>query len=298
MTLPVTDIRSNHQDQIAHAIKVLGRSKDRIAVFVELHRGKKRIKTVTELSRLTRLSRKRVLEEAKKLDHKQIIKQTKRNGDIAYERDDFYYAQKRQILSLVKNSKKFKQFPTKYSPRIPSVKVSISAPKSLVRTATITVDDIESFAKVRKIKTAPSSLSMLEKRFKRGIQLIIREPGSFKDWGGENSDLYTTRLKINGARHSSALAFKGKATRGVLTPARMGKNGDQIQRLFVEDAEVYIVQYGQRIAPSVLQQMAVYAQAKSLTTGKKIFYGIIDGYDSSRIVAAYPKLFKSAPHKM
>lgn len=291
-TLSVTDIRSNPQDQIAHAVKVLGRSKDRIATFVALHHSKKRVKTVTEIARLTGLPRKRVLEECKKLEHEQIVKQTKRNGDLAYERDGFYYAQKRQILSLVKNSKKFEQFPTKYSPKSSSIKISVTLPKSLLRTATITVDAIDSFAKVRSIKTAPTSISMLENRFKLGIQSIIGETGSFKDWGGESSDLYTTRLKIKGVRHSSAIAFKGKATKGVLTPARMGKNGDQIQRLFTEDAEVFIVQYGQKIASSVLHQMAVFAQAKSLSTGKKIFYGIIDGHDSSRIITAYPAAFK------
>jgi hypothetical protein len=43
----------------------------------------------------------------------------------------------------------------------------------------------------------------------------------------------------------------------------MGKNADQIQRLFIEDADVFLQQYGGQIANSVIQQMATYAQAKS-----------------------------------
>jgi hypothetical protein len=133
---------------------------------------------------------------------------------------------------------------------------------------------------------------MGENKFKVGVQRIVGQGGNFKDWGGETSDLFTTKLKVKGSRKAAAFAFKGKGLKGVLTPARMGKNGDQIQRLFIEDADVFLLQYGGTIAPSVTQQMATYAQSKSLTTGRLIRYGIIDGADSARLVAAYPKAFK------
>jgi hypothetical protein len=71
----------------------------------------------------------------------------------------------------------------------------------------------------------------------------------------------------------------------------MGKNGDQIHRLFQEDADIFLVQYGEQIANSVIQQMAVYAQVKSIATGRTIFYGTINGQDSAALVAAYPKAF-------
>lgn len=292
MTLPVTDVRSNPQDQIAHAANVVGRSKDRLAVFLEVHRGRKRIKTATEIADATGLKRKRVLEEAKKLVHKQILKQTERDGDVAYERDGFYYAHKRQIVGLAANPKKLKDFPTKYSPRSAGPRVVINAPKALVRTKPITIDDIGSLSRVKRVKQAPATLTMREADFKRGIQKILREPGKFKDWGGETSDLYTTRLRIQGRRHSAAIAFKGRGRQGLLTPGRMGKNGDQIQRLFMEDADVFLVQYGEQIAPTVIQQMAVFAQAKSLATGRVIVYGTIDGHDSARIAQAYPREFE------
>jgi hypothetical protein len=71
----------------------------------------------------------------------------------------------------------------------------------------------------------------------------------------------------------------------------MGKNGDQIQRLYIEDADVFLLQYGGQTAPSVIQQMAAYAQNKSLATGRLIRYGTLDGGDSARLVAAYPTAF-------
>jgi hypothetical protein len=41
-----------------------------------------------------------------------------------------------------------------------------------------------------------------------------------------------------------------------------------------------------------MQQMAIDAQNKSLATGRLICYGTIDGQDSSKLVAAYPKAFR------
>ena len=55
------------------------------------------------------------------------------------------------------------------------------------------------------------------------MKRIIGETGRFKDWGGETSDLYTTRLRVGGGRKAAAFGFKGKGLTGVLTPARMGK---------------------------------------------------------------------------
>jgi TIR domain-containing protein len=98
MTIAVTDVRGTADHQIAVAAQALGQSSQRRAVFREIHSGKKRIKTVEEIARATALPRKRVLEEAVKLVHKQIIKKTKRDGDTAYERDNFYYVNLKEIF--------------------------------------------------------------------------------------------------------------------------------------------------------------------------------------------------------
>ena len=155
----------------------------------------------------------------------------------------------------------------------------------------ITVDEIDTFRKVRHVKANTHPNPMPEARFKRGIQRILGERGRFKDWGGERNDLLTTRLVLKGKRRAAAFAFKGPGLRGILTPGRMGKNGDQIHRLFNSAAEVFLVQYWNQIAESVLEQMEEFAKAKSVSDGKEIFFGVIDGQDSNRIITAYPKSF-------
>jgi hypothetical protein len=72
----------------------------------------------------------------------------------------------------------------------------------------------------------------------------------------------------------------------------MGKNGDQIPRLFKEPGDVFLVQHWREIKPSILELMSVYACDKSSQTGKPVFYGIIDGQDSERIRIAYRSSFR------
>jgi hypothetical protein len=104
MTLSVTDVRSGADRQIDEAAKAIGQSSQRRAIFREIHSGKKRIKTVQEIADATALPRKRVLEEAVKLAHKQIITKTKRDGDTAYQRDNFYYVNLREIFRRADSS--------------------------------------------------------------------------------------------------------------------------------------------------------------------------------------------------
>jgi hypothetical protein len=72
----------------------------------------------------------------------------------------------------------------------------------------------------------------------------------------------------------------------------MGKNGDQIQRLFASGAVAYFVQYWDQIDESIVEQMKSLAIARSATERQKIYFGVIDGVDSARIIRAYPRAFK------
>jgi hypothetical protein len=98
VTIATTDVRGTAEHQIEVAAKALGGSSQRRAVFREIHSGKKRTKTIAEIADAVALPRKRVLEEAVKLAHKQIITKTRRDGDMAYERDNFYYAHRAEIF--------------------------------------------------------------------------------------------------------------------------------------------------------------------------------------------------------
>jgi hypothetical protein len=60
----------------------------------------------------------------------------------------------------------------------------------------------------------------------------------------------------------------------------LGKNGDQIDRLFTEPAELLILQHCHQIKPAVVGMMDAYAHdARRLRS-----YMIIDGADTGRIL--------------
>lgn len=286
---PVTDFASNSNENIAHAAKVLGRSFIRRKVFEAIYHGKQKIKTVGEIAEKTNLDRKQVLIEGKKLVNNNIVEQTKHNGDTAYAKRDDYHYHKAKILSLAADPASLHTFPTKRNMSSTHTTIRTGSISREASMKFITLDDIETFKFAHSIPPCgnlPKSVS--ETQFKELIQSIINEPGEFKDWGGEINDLFTTRLQISGKRRRAAFAFKGPGTTGKLTPGKMGKNGDQIQRLFESDAELFIVQYWREIDQSVVRQMTALATRISFENGgKKILYGIIDGADSNRIYKAY-----------
>jgi len=293
MTINVTDARSNPNDQISHAVAVIGRSKHRAAVFRAIYFGKRKLKTVKEIARDTGLPSKRVLEEGKRISSNGIVHQTKHNGETAYSKDDFYAAQKGKILSFVKNPRKLKNFPTKTTPRPLGEKTQTFRLRTQsIQVTQVTVDDLDSFLKVNTIAPSASPIVMSERQFKAGVMRVLGENGKFQDWGGERNDLCTTRLHLGGKRRTAAFAFKGKGLKKKLTPSLMGKNGDQIQRLFQTPAEVFLLQYWSQIDDSVLEQMQTHAKVRSYADGKRIYYGIIDGQDSARLIQAYRKYFE------
>ncbi len=289
MVHKVTDVSGNRQDKIANAAKVIGKAKDRLQLFLTIYSGKK-IKTVAEIFEATNLkSEIRVLQEGKKLVSEDIVIQTKKDGKTAYEKIDFYTHNKNRILSLVQNKEKLKKFPTKTNPQVQTTtNVTVRFNKNLVQIKSITIDDVDSFSNARKQKESDVK-QVYENEVKQVLKNAIGESGKFIDWGGETDDLYSTRLRLNGKRISVAFGLKGRGTKGTLTPKKMGKNGDQIQRLFKSPAEVFFVQYVDQIDESVIDQMKTHAIAKSVTEGKKIYYGIIDGKDTSRLISAYSK---------
>jgi hypothetical protein len=132
--------------------------------------------------------------------------------------------------------------------RIPSgQQIKVSVPLQ-ARSKFIRVDDIGEFSKVKKIKStaglSPARLS--EARTKAAFLDLLGETKMPKDWGGENNDIFTDRVTIFGKKRRAAFALKGPAKTGALVPGKMGKNGDQIQRLFDTPASVFVVQYDGR----------------------------------------------------
>lgn len=152
-------------------------------------------------------------------------------------------------------------------------------------------DAIEAFSKMRDAPTSSTKLDLQqlravpEREVKKAFAEIIGEPVVPKDWGGERSDLFTSRTVIEGKRVSAAFAFKGPAEFKPLTNAGLGKNGDQIDRLFTEPAELLVLQHCHEITPAVRGTMRAYAQRM----GDLRLFCLIDGYDTIRLFRAYNK---------
>jgi len=292
MSINVSNPSADRNEKIDNAAKVLGRSKHRKKIFSEIYRGKQKVKTVSYLSLKTGLNEVRVMQEGGKLAAEDIVKQTKVKGKTAYQKITFYGHNKGKIIDLSNNKTKLSRFPTRSNPQSAVGTIKVNFPKKMINIQQIHVDNIESFSKVKKIKSSSSKVTIYEKDFKKGLKNILGETGSFKDWGGETNDFFSTRIKINGKRLTVVFALKGRGTKGKLTIRKTGKNSDQIPRLFKSPADVFIFQYGEQIDESVLDLMKSLAIAKSVAEGRKIFYGIIDGRDTSRILQAYSSSFK------
>lgn len=298
MPARVSDSASNSNEQIAHAAQILGRSHLRRLVFEAIYYGKKPVKTVTEIAQKQDITRKQVLNEGRNLARSELVEQTRHNGETAYQKIDFLHHHKKRILSLAGNPARLKAFPTKRNPGVGVGVFSVRINADLAQTELVTVDDFEQFSAVRGIgAVGTNNCAVPEKQFKHGIQSVLDERGVFRDWGGEQNDLYTTQVTLGGRRRAAAFALKGPGTSGKLVPKKMGKNGDQIQRLFGSPATVFIVQYVGEIDESVIRQMEQLAIAKSVMTQQKIWYGVIDGQDSQRLCVAYLAEFGTANAK-
>jgi hypothetical protein len=297
MPIPVSDISGNRSEKIANAAKVLGKSRDRKRVFMAIYTGKKSIKTVNDIMRLADLNRVRALQEAGKLASEDIITQLdyKIDGKTAYKKIRFYEKNKKIILSLASNKKKLNKYPTKSNPRINIPTIKVSFPKNIVKIKSITIDDIDSFSKVKQIDISKDkkNVPFYEKDIKEGIKKILNEEGDFTDWGGETDDMFSTRVILNGKRLNAAIGLKGRGTKGILTPKKMGANGDQIQRLFKSPANIFLVQYWGQIDESVIDQMKSIATAKSVSEGEIVYFGVIDGRDTLRLCEAYRDFFET-----
>jgi len=285
----VSDVSSNRSDKLANAAEFLKRAEDRKKIFKAIYSGKK-TKTISEIQIKSGLSNRiRVLQESNRLASEDMVKkeEEKFHGELAYTKIDFYTTNKDKILRLAINKKRLEDFPTKINPRIHNSVIKVSFPKNSVKVQQVTIDDINSFSKVKGANSDEIRINIPEEDVKQLFKKILGENGRFKDWGGEKNDLFSTRLIYKKKRLTVAFVLKGMGTKGILTPGKLGKNGDQIQRLFGGSAGVFIVQYVGQISESVLEQMKAIAMAKSILENKKIYFGIIDGKDTCRLFKAY-----------
>ena len=153
------------------------------------------------------------------------------------------------------------------------------------------IEQIGAFERVSQFDVPRSKMdleplrSIPEEAIKGAFADIIGEPAVPKDWGGERSDLFSSNVAIDGCRISTAFAFKGPAKFHPMTVADLGKNGDQIDRLFSEPADLVVLQHCHEITTPVRGMMRAYAERM----GQLKSFCLINGYDTLRILAAYGK---------
>ncbi|MDB5072671.1 MAG: hypothetical protein JWM87_3782 [Candidatus Eremiobacteraeota bacterium] len=172
-------------------------------------------------------------------------------------------------------------------------------PMSWGRAADVYVGLIDAFVKMRKVRP-PAEREVVrimrrisEAQIKQAFSQLIGEPFVPKDWGGERSDLYTSRLSVDGKPTTAAFLLKGPSVPGPMHVADTGKRGDQIPRLFEEPADLMILQHCNKVETSVVKTMRVFA----VDPARPRSYCIIDGVDTYCILKAYGYLDKSDAFK-
>ena len=164
-------------------------------------------------------------------------------------------------------------------------------PSSYYDYSEIHIDGIDNFSAVinyhprRSKKDLDALKNIPEQDIKEALAEIINEPQVPKDWGGETSDLSSSYLSINKQRINASFALKGPAKFKPMTMAELGKNGDQISRLYQEPSDLLILQHCHEITNPVRLMMRAFSnQINNLRQ-----YCIIDGYETLRILESYEK---------
>jgi hypothetical protein len=168
----------------------------------------------------------------------------------------------------------------------------ISANTEAIR---ISIDDIDSFQKVKRISTHKVRnqvpMKLPESQIKHSIADILGEPFTSKDWSGELADLFSSHLVYQGKRLAAGFLLKGPGIKSTtLTINRLGKNGDQIVRLTSISLDLYAVQFVGTIAQAVVEHLETQVKQAAQKAGQSRYYCIIDGTDTARLLKAYEKL--------
>jgi hypothetical protein len=152
----------------------------------------------------------------------------------------------------------------------------------------VDIREVEQFANVD-FRAAFDALDVMrtipEAKVKDALAQLIGEPTIPKDWGGEQHDLWTTRLRIDGRAHSAAFVLKGPAGGSMWRPmtiAMLGKNGDQLQRMAASSAEVLVLQHCHEIRTEVVSMLE--SLASDMRNPRRFM--VIDGYDSHSLMRA------------
>jgi hypothetical protein len=171
------------------------------------------------------------------------------------------------------------------------LEVAGGMPYSLQQYLRVDAEEINEFKKIKKISRksvvrchVPSDI-FLEDQMKEWLQEIIGETRKFEHRPDEKSDVYT-RLKVKDRVMTAAMMLKGRSVFEPLTLNNQNKNSDQVQKLFNETAELFVIVHCHHIKQDVIELM----ESLSSRWHKPARYCIIDGLDLLRIYKAYGKI--------
>jgi hypothetical protein len=151
------------------------------------------------------------------------------------------------------------------------------SPRQVDQFAAVDWDDPVSPEQLSALRTVP------EKTVKAALAEIIGEPVVPRDWGGEQFDLWTARLRIEGADVTAAFVLKGPSRFAPMTIGMLGKNGDQLERLARSPAHLLVLQHCHEIRPEVVSMLRTLASDYRDVRR----YMVIDGYDTYRLLTSF-----------
>jgi hypothetical protein len=156
----------------------------------------------------------------------------------------------------------------------------------------IPIDAIDSFRRAAEV--SPQSvaaisrpLALPERDVKRLVAEIIGEPYVAADWGGEADDLSSDRVLLGGRRVATSFIFKGPGEKGTLTLAKMGRNGDQLDRMLSQPADLFVIQHCEAVSTAVRRHLRRGIIALRATGNKRAVGSVWDGSDCARLFVAH-----------
>ena len=160
--------------------------------------------------------------------------------------------------------------------------------------ARLSPEEIDSFERISEVNEAEVAdlfplVQLSEDEVKKHICDIIGHPFPQKDWGGEVCDIFCN-VRFRRRTVPSAFILKGKsyATRP-LRISDLGKNGDQLVRMFSLPAELFVVQSNGPIDGAVYNQIQAQV-AEKLMTNQPVYYLVMDGVQTARLLRSYGKI--------
>lgn len=166
---------------------------------------------------------------------------------------------------------------------------SIAMPSPFMTTLELRPEEIEQFAGMDETwfpsEAESKRMTMVpEETIKELICRLLGEHSVPRDWGGEESDVLSANLVVDGRRHVGAFLLKGPARFHPMKPTDLGKNGDQLYRLFNIPAQIYVIQHCHAIGAAVRKQAEAFALARSFVAPCQIVF--MDGLTTARLLRA------------